>query len=498
MARADLRTQLLRGGQFDELPHPPDYMEQYSWVPTFFLRHIRTQSEVGFEVIRTTVLPKRILQEAKRAQDENPGFSVVLLVHVDASTESVVDFSRQQGFGLSVFAGAALSPLVPGRFDEAGARPIPTQKRGGWIPDAICEHAERLQRVRAAPIIRGSLDILGRHDARASLAIAAVETALEDIIADQQSRFAAALPFYRFVLLERLLRLKQPEASDHVIHSFRVYVTGCILLEHFWETCSQMWDDYLGLRDARIEDVWFLIAMFHDCGYVRLPAFRSAAADALSLSLPDPTAEEVIPAREMEAYTRAARLVGSVLSHVRRGTTTPWDFDGVGWSEDSGLQEGLLRWYTRLESHAVVGALDLAAEMIRSVRSALADGETAGQNRVFLLSHVCPAAAAIAMHDWHLWDEYRRHHLMPFRAERYPLAGMLIYLDTWDDYRRRTGDGMSVLDMHLSPTTASVTVGWNDERALAKAAVAYKNYSKFIRWPRAMRLRIAAPERTDT
>jgi hypothetical protein len=319
-----------------------------------------------------------------------------------------------------------------------------------------------------------------------------VEEAVGAIIEQQSKYLVSPLPFYRFSELERLIRLDTHGTSEHVVHSFRTYVTGCVLIDHFWNFFQTTWQRYVGLADARIDDIWFLAAMFHDCGRRRHPELRKAAAKALEVA--DAGAQPLAEGAGQIArdeYQRASEKVGSLLAHIRRRRPHRWDLGACGGRADSQMQQALIRWYQTLQYHSVVSALDIAAEMIKAVRAASDnDEEDSLVDRAFLACNVFPAAAAIALHDWHLWEELQALGVFPFQARYYPLAALLIYLDTWDDYRRKEGMVMDVVCFDLAPTHATVRVQWSDPEMAAREMVKYEAYRTSVQWCREMSLDI--------
>jgi hypothetical protein len=488
----DLRAALIASGQFEEPHSYPAYLAQYHWAPSFVLRHAATRLIVGFEVVYVDILPRRILAEARKAQQQHDDFAVALAVSRGAESGTVVAYCRQQGFGLWVFTSGAVAPLLPPR----GGITRPARRRAprdGWIPPAIAGLASPLPQIRVAPIIKARMEILSAPGTPEPEAIGAVESVLAEITNTQRNHLTAPLSFYHLAGLQKLLRLHDPQASDHVVHSFRVYVTGCIVISHLWDLFSHMWKTYTGLTDAAIDDVWFLVGMFHDCGYRRDPVVVRAAAEELGLRYDENgAAADVLERLSRDEYQQAIARVASFLAHIARRRPGRWDFGSLPGGALQRRLEGMLAdCYSSGEYHGVVSALDMAAELFISVERASADGtEDRDLDRQFLASHVFPAAAAIALHDWHLWDRLRELGIFPLEAEFFPLAALLIYLDTWDDYRRRGRHDMEVVSLETTGDGVVVTVRWTDPERMANAAVGYGAYGNQVKWPANMQLKI--------
>ena len=73
-----------------------------------------------------------------------------------------------------------------------------------------------------------------------------------------------------------------------------------------------------------------------------------------------------------------------------------------------------------LRSHAVVGAMDFLTEVFRTARAA---DETA--NRPFVVTHAVPAALAILLHDWRIWEDAKAWKLFPINFSAQPMAAAL-------------------------------------------------------------------------
>jgi len=63
-----------------------------------------------------------------------------------------------------------------------------------------------------------------------------------------------------------------------------------------------------------------------------------------------------------------------------------------------------------------------------------------------------------------------------------PMAALLIYLDTWDDYKRRGPDPLVyVRDYVVEPTGAKVIVEWGNSEALEKERMKYQAFKRALR-----------------
>ena len=140
-----------------------------------------------------------------------------------------------------------------------------------------------------------------------------------------------------------------------------------------------------------------------------------------------------------------------------------------------------------LRSHAVVGSMDFLTEFFRTAAAA---DETA--NRPFVVTHAVPAALAILLHDWRIWEDARTWGLFPINFSAMPMAALLIYLDTWDDYRRKGPEPtIFVRDYVVDSRGASVTVEWADSESLDREKLKYRAFRSAL-CEKPFRLKISA------
>ncbi len=198
---------------------------------------------------------------------------------------------------------------------------------------------------------------------------------------------------------------------------------------------------------------------------------------------------EALERLQRQEYQISANAVGSLLAHIVRGQPGPPPYGAVRGQLEDGLTQFLVDRYERSDSHAVMSALDLAAQMLERVRAAVSDGAV---NPPLLASRVYPASAVIALHDWRLREGLTTLGVFPLRAGQFPLAALLMYLDTWDDYRRHAGTPtpIHVASLELGARSCVAVVKWRDPEELAKNQVRYVDFEANTRWSEEMALKI--------
>ena len=70
---------------------------------------------------------------------------------------------------------------------------------------------------------------------------------------------------------------------------------------------------------------------------------------------------------------------------------------------------------------------------------------------------------------------------IPINMSASPMAGLLVYLDTWDDYRRKgPSPTIFVREYVVDSCGASVTVEWADSESLDKEQLKYRAFESAL------------------
>ena len=80
-----------------------------------------------------------------------------------------------------------------------------------------------------------------------------------------------------------------------------------------------------------------------------------------------------------------------------------------------------------------------------------------------------------------MWERGKKWKLIPVDIRQNPLAAILIYIDTWDDYKRKPGDPVfSILEYEINSKGARVVVEWENAAALHDQDRKYKSFLKAL------------------
>jgi hypothetical protein len=264
-----------------------------------------------------------------------------------------------------------------------------------------------------------------------------------------------------------------------VFHSFRVFLAGCPIINQFYDVFRSSHKRFcLGApNDLSVEYTWLLASIFHDIGRP-----KEKVAQFVGDELQDEDLQVIVRGKDtrwLRPECQAARKsLASLGAFVARSPSTGnWDGGIVPDTQAENLATLWTKLYDDMHSHAVIGSMDFLAELFRTAAAA---DETA--NRPFVVTHAVPAALAILLHDWRIWQDARTWKLFPINCFAMPMAALLIYLDTWDDYRRRGPDPLIFVRKYaVDAHGARVTVEWGDSQAFEKEKVKYHAFKSALR-----------------
>jgi len=372
---------------------------------------------------------------------------------------------RRLEVGLKVLApGLGIQTVLPIDIDPH-AETVALTAEPGWFPEAILRQTQGLNRLSFATALQKFTREVRKagNDARKTLRIvrAAIDTLLQ-----QPPRVRANVgSFMRLSNFENLLRTNSPMETDHVFHSFRVFLAGCPVINQFYDHFWRAQRRFSGSNPSAtcVEYAWLLTSLFHDVGRTKE---KGKAETVAAMSLEDDNLEVEIRAKPtrwtQEHWREAVKAIGSV------GVFAPdaededeWDCATIGDAEGNRLGGIWTHLYDELKYHAVMSAFDLLADLFKMETAA---GER--RNRRFVVTHAVPAALSILLHDWRLWPQAREWRLSPINGLVLPMAALLVYLDTWDDYKRKGPEPVIyVRDYSVTAQGVRVQIDWGDSGA---------------------------------
>lgn len=483
---------------------PPDWLARCRWKPMDCLGKEGDHRVVAVDFIPSANIPRSLYKgEMAPLLNAHAELRVVVCVDEGALADRPTAEDQCRKYSSSADGRVGLKAIVPGLglqtilpIDLDGDRqrgPIPIEP--GWFPEEVLRNALGLQRLSFAATL-DSFVARVRHlgnDEPGTLAL--VEQTIDELLQHYPKCHANLASFMKLAHFEDLFRRNMPGSSEHVFHSFRVFLAGCPIVNRFYDQFRRAHLRYSVGRPASlsIEYSWLLTAIFHDVGrtYEGMQALIKKMLSEQALD-DDNIAVTVSSPNDLwlkEEYAAARRLLCSIAAFVRSGPRPreKWDASGMPDDEAKALEPALTSLHDRYSCHAIISAFAMLAEIFDKARAA--DERT---NRRFVLTHAVPAAISIMLHDWRIWPEAKRWGLIPVDMAVLPLAGVLIFLDTWDDYKRKgTTSPICVHRFEIEPTFVEVCVQWasRDEFEKAKGPIKYAALDEALRSTVPMRIR---------
>jgi hypothetical protein len=495
LGREILRRLRAQDPRLVEAP-PPKWLAAARWKPEIVLKVASDKRLLAVDVIPSAAVPWSIYRhEVSRILRSHRNLRVVVCVLEEglARHPEIRDDCRQACLGLKVLLpGLGIETEVKTDLDPTPpARTLPTEE--GWFPSAILAAASEVKKLSFVGEIHrflGDLDA-ARHDRRAAFNL--VCSTIDTMLAQHPTFSPSIRQFMRLSHFETLLELTSPGSTEHVLHSFRVFLAGCPIIDRFYGVFRSAHERFcLGrASDLSVEYTWLLASIFHDIGRPKEGVVRLVQDE-----LQDEDEEVTVSVKDthwLRPQCQAARRTLASLGAFVANLPTSGDWDGgtVPDTQADDLGAALTRLYSgvprgeavtastelMLRSHAVVGSMDFLAELFRTAAAA---DQTA--HRPFVVTHAVPAALAILLHDWRIWQDARTWGLFPINFPAMPMAALLIYLDTWDDYRRTGPDAMIyVREYVVDAGGARVTIEWADGDAFDREKLKYRAFKSALK-----------------
>jgi len=422
-------------------------------VPHMFYREVVNRLLRGHKKLKIVVcLPRTLFDQS----DDTAKFCEKLGIEV-----------RLMGFGLG------LEPVPATPLLTYPVRPLP---RGvGQFPQPILDRAKGLNTVFFSEILDSFVEQIPQCGDSDSLTLTLVKQAVDDLLKSHPHFRAKRDPFMRLVSFENLLRTISIKSSDHVFHSFRVFLAGCPIIDQFYDQFSQSAQQYAICRqdELRVEYIWLLTALFHDIGRP-----KEALKDFVAQEIHDDEISIIGKSSRwnQDHYQRAQKILGSLGAFMASKMMGQWDGGTIDDHDGINLSAEWRTIYDRLDCHGMISAYDFLADILGKLTAA---GER--KHRRFMISHAPLAALAVLLHDWRMWEHAKKWKLIPVDIRQNPLAAILIYIDTWDDYKRRPGDPVvAIAKYEVNSKGARVVVEWENAAALQDQDQKYKSFRESL------------------
>ena len=463
---------------------PPRWLRQSSWRSGICLKRDRDRRTLVVDILPSGTIPHALYREQVLpllAKHRELRIVICAYEQEPEKTGSIERFCLTHAIGLkTIIPHFGLQTVVPTDLDPAKKGPIPAE--GGWFPREILLSARGLSRLSYASVLDEFIAEVQLHPDDETKTLALITGTIQNLLDQYPKCHADIANFLKLLNFEKLLRGYAPQSSEHIFHSFRVFLAGCCIIDRFYDVFREAYERLcLNVPEQfSLEYCWLLTAIFHDIGRQ-----KEGLGQLLQLTSEDPYTDFAPSGRNTRwlegHYERARQALTSlgVFIAATPGHRGTWD---GGLVPDKRCVEHGKAWtnlYDSYKSHAVVSAFDMLAEVFDKA-SAVEEIE----NRPFVVAHAVPAALAIFLHDWRVWTQAEQWQLYPIDMAALPLAAILVYLDTWDDYKRKDGDPMIHIDRYrANQTGAAVNVKWASDAQFEreKARIKYDKLKEAIK-----------------
>ena len=287
------------------------------------------------------------------------------------------------------------------------------------------------------------------------------------------------IPFMRLSNFESLLNFSDLECKDHVFHSARVFLIGCIIIDRFYNKFSGYYKEVLGASKINVEYIWLLASLFHDIGRVKEGLYRMSLSDPRkdNPELKEKFEDELSKKWNEEEYKTS---IGNVVELIKQSCKRKKDRDkpfvgyALGGDIDENIASILRKHYNKLESHGVRGCFELSSDFLRKAKA------SNFKNKAFFFYHIFPAVLAIALHDWKAWKDLSEVKVFPVDIKNFPLAVLLIYIDTWDDYKREVDQKITIDGIAFQDNEVIVSLTWHKTNEYLDEKLKYDSFERNV------------------
>ena len=470
----------------------PDWLVDSRWNPAFCLARSDDKRIYAIDLVPSAKIPRSIYKgEVLNLKKKHKNLRIIVCV-LDELLGQFPDaekFCSQMGYGLqSYIPEVGLQTIVLTDLDNTYHSAAEVE--AGWFPKQILEKAEGLTNLSFHNTLDSFLTQITPIADNESAVLKLVKLTIGQLLQYYPKCHPDVGSFMKLEQFERLYRRLEQDAADHVLHSFRVFLAGCAIISRFRKVFKDAHKRLCvcSARTLSVEYCWLLTAIYHDIGYPQEKVKR-----LLEAQLDDEDLDISVQGSERrwqrEKYVTARRILSSLGMFISTCTASEdkWDGGSVPGRRDGQLSSEWTRLYDQMSSHSVIGAFNMLASILEQ-----ASAVDEQKNHAFVLTHAAPAALAILLHDHRIWDELRKWRLFPIDAGYLPMAALLVFIDTWDDFKRRgLPSPISIESFDISNNTVTIAVKWLKADEYEKEKVKYEAFKRALK-NRQINLRIRA------
>lgn len=457
----------------------PAFLKKYQWVPQLIFFEPSAKLFIAVDVIFKQHFPKKIYEtEVAKAIKENSSLRFCLFTP-DLEFDGLAKFCVPNKYGLKIYSDTSINTLTP--FDGEVVERVTRKKtkKTGWFPKVILEEAKKVRKIHFAKLIVELSNKLEKNQ-QTEKQLDLIRKYIDKILKTHPSYVGSNMPFLNLSYFENLLKCSDIKCTDHVFHSARVFIIGCIIIDRFYDKFVAYHKEILGVDKVNIEYIWLLASLFHDIGRIKQDGYRIYLVDPKKddSGLREALGEQLSKSWQDDVYKNAlANLVELIkqCGKKKKNRERPFVGNALGGAIDPKIANIFKEHYNKLKSHGVISCFELSADLLRKIEAA-----PVRRSKAFLLYHLFPAALAIAFHDWKIWKELSDIKIFPINIKDYPFATLLIYIDTWDDYKRGQDEKITIEKFEINSKEVTVYLTWHEQKEYLKEKLKYDSFERNV------------------
>ncbi len=461
----------------------PSWLSGKRWNPYCILFNQNLGRFLAIDLILSGTIPRfQYNKIVEKLLHEQENLRVIIIVEEEGFGENpeIENYCTEANIGLKILIpGIGIQTIVRSEFDSlAEQKELPLED--GWFPKAILNQNKNLTRLCFHKTIDNFIEAVEKLGNNKEKTLELVHSTIDKLLSFHPAFKKSIKHFMKLERFERLLKLSDPNFSDHVFHSFRVFLSGCPVINKFYGLFLSAHQRFcIGpVEKLCVEYSWLLTAIFHDIGKPKEKMVAKKYVDEgfghdefLNVSFDIKVDEHMWASSQ---YIAAKRILGSLGAYIAQGYNNDnWDGGGLDDEESDKILDEWINIYDNLESHAIISAFDFFADIAEKCRAA-----SWRKNKTFVLTHAAPAALSIMLHDWKKWDKQEQLNLIPVDGRVLPMAALLIYIDTWDNYKRKDdSDPLTYIKSYMVDANGvCVKIEWGDSLKMKDGTVGYELY----------------------
>lgn len=464
---------------WQRLDRYPTFLKKYKWIPKYLFFDKASKFYIAVDIIFNQQLSKKIYEtEVVKIINDKPKLKVCLFSSLDYAYNNLKLFCKKHKFGLKIYSSNSIDTIVPLGFEKIERLVVKKKQKTSWFPKAILSEVKKIKKIKFRKSIidlAKKLDKSHGKDEQFSLICSCVNKMLKEnpyYIGDN-------IPFMTLSNFENLLNFSKIKCKDHVFHSARVFLIGCIIIDKFYDKFIGYYEEILGSNKISIEYIWLLTSLFHDTGRIKQEGHKLFLSDPKK---ENPEIEEGIEEEMGKRWKEDQYKVslGNVVELIKQSCKNkksrdlPFTGYALGGKIDSKMANILMESYNKRKSHGVISCFDLSADLLRKM------GASNFKSKTFLLYHIFPAVLAIALHDWKIWKELSEIKVFPIDIKNFPLAALLIYIDIWDDYKRNKEDKITIDKLNFDDSGVTVYLTWYKNNEYLDEKLKYASFERNV------------------